>query len=227
MNLTVAFLIALLLIIAGCVLIYMTLRGNERFRPTDAFQWAAVIMSSVLVLTASFLLVLLANYTMPAQPGAVENAFPTVDAANFDKPAPDFQFRTLEGDAVSSLSEYKGQVVVLNFWATWCGPCLMELPDLNRLQQTYADQGLVVLTVSDEDPGRLQEFAASRPFETVAGYVTEPGELPEVYRMMLQLRPMTFFVDRDGILRDVAVGAGDFEGFSATLQPLLAGSVGT
>ena len=65
----------------------------------------------------------------------------------------------------SNLSDYEGKVVILNFWATWCAPCLDEIPDLNRLQREYADD-LVILSVSDEDRQLLVDFEQQLPLET-------------------------------------------------------------
>ena len=74
--------------------------------------------------------------------------------------APSLQLQNLEGKWVR-LSDFKGKVVVLNFWATWCWPCREEIPDLVSLQKEYAARGLVVLGVSmDEgDPARVASFA--------------------------------------------------------------------
>jgi thiol-disulfide isomerase/thioredoxin len=68
-------------------------------------------------------------------------------------PAPEFTVKDLEGHDVS-LSEYKGKVVLVNFWATWCGPCLTEIPWLIELQQKYASRGFVILGVAMDDEGK-------------------------------------------------------------------------
>ena len=73
-------------------------------------------------------------------------------SAQDDRPAvPNFELSTVTGDRVE-LSDFAGSVVVINFWATWCGPCQQELPHLQRLSDTYADQGLVVLTIATDGP---------------------------------------------------------------------------
>src|SRR5262245_18480956 len=68
-----------------------------------------------------------------------------------NRPAADASYRGVADDAPHRLSELRGKVVVMILWATWCGLCRMELPEIDRLQKTYAERGLVVVTVSTEE----------------------------------------------------------------------------
>ena len=70
--------------------------------------------------------------------------------------APDFSLQDLSGSTVT-LSKSRGRVVVLDFWATWCPPCLMSIPELVDLQEKYRDSGLVVIGISLDDPGRVSD----------------------------------------------------------------------
>ncbi len=90
--------------------------------------------------------------------------------------ARDFNLKDLKGESVE-LVKLRGKVVLLNFWATWCGPCRIEMPQIDRLQKEFKDRGLVALGISDEEPSRAREFLArhrisfptlSDPEQTVA-----------------------------------------------------------
>ncbi|MBW1669153.1 MAG: TlpA family protein disulfide reductase [Deltaproteobacteria bacterium] len=70
--------------------------------------------------------------------------------------APDFSLQDLSGSTVT-LSKARGSIVVLDFWATWCPPCLMSIPELVELQEKYRDSGLVVIGISLDDPGRVSD----------------------------------------------------------------------
>src|SRR5690606_26545010 len=76
-------------------------------------------------------------------------------------PAPEFEVATLQGEPFA-MSAHRGEVILVNFWATWCGPCITEIPDLQELYETYGDQGLTVLGVSieDGDDALVREFVA-------------------------------------------------------------------
>ena len=85
---------------------------------------------------------------------------PTIRFVRNPDPAPDFRLTTLEGRALS-LADYKNKVVLLNFWATWCGPCRAEVPDLVELQNKYKDQLQIIgLVVDDDDQAAIQKFVA-------------------------------------------------------------------
>jgi thiol-disulfide isomerase/thioredoxin len=107
--------------------------------------------------------------------------------------------------------------VVLNLWATWCPPCRRELPDLDRLQKAYASQGLVVVTLSNEERGPLQEYAARYPISTVNVY-TEDLDWMDV-----DGRPLTFVIDRQGVVRACFIGTRSYDAFEREVEPWLRG----
>ena len=127
--------------------------------------------------------------------------------------APDFALDTLEGRRVR-LSDLRGQVVLVNLWATWCGPCRAEMPALERVWQAYRDQGLVVLAVNQrEAPERVQDFVAELGL-TFSVLLDRNGSVGTSYRM--RALPTTFFVGRDGAIRDSVVGGPLAEAFIAS-----------
>jgi peroxiredoxin len=114
------------------------------------------------------------------------------------KQAPDFVLRSMDGKN-RRLSEFRGQVVLVNFWARWAGDSRAEMPALDRINTTYNRAGLVVLGVAvDEDPRRAREFAAGMK----VGYPILFDTTPETGRnYLLRSMPMTILVDRSGVVR--------------------------
>lgn len=211
MNLTFIMMLAIGMIVAGIGFIYLVLRKNDMPLPQDGIQWAVVALSTLTVVTSGFLLAMaLAN----------EQKLETV-RGGLDMPAADFAFRLVGEVATHRLAEYEGEVVLLNFWATWCQPCITELPELDSLQATYHADGLVVITVSDEPLEEIMRYADLLPQKTVSGYF-EFDALPEPYRTELEKgRPISYVIDREGNLRHYIVGAGSFSSFERQIKPYL------
>ncbi len=116
------------------------------------------------------------------------------------KTAPDFALKTF-GEGNLRLSEFRGDVVIVNFWATWCGPCQQELPRLERLHQRYAKAGLVLLGINlddDMDRGRTMAQRLALSFPMLFDRAKEVARLYELESM-----PMTVFIDREGVIRHV------------------------
>ena len=113
---------------------------------------------------------------------------------------PDFKLSDLQGQAVR-LSAYRGKVVVLNFWATWCPPCVEEMPSLNSFARIFASQGVVVVAVSvDDDERALRRFVADHQLEMVI--LRDPGrQVATLYQTYMY--PETYILDRQGRLVQV------------------------
>jgi len=120
--------------------------------------------------------------------------------------APDFTLRTLDGQNMR-LHEQRGQVVLVNFWATWCGPCRQEMPHLNRLYEKYRASGFVLLGVNvDEDPGNAAGVASKLGVK----FPVLPDAQKNVSRLYdLKAMPSTVLIDRDGRVRHVHRGYQD------------------
>lgn len=129
---------------------------------------------------------------------------------------PALSFRRISNDAPNELRSFEGKVIVLNLWATYCPPCLEEMPALARLQKEYERRGLVVIALSDEPRERLQKFLQQKPIELLTGYTATFGWLqPENFR------PFTLVIDRQGVLRKHVFGKSTYEELEAHIRPFL------
>ncbi len=136
-------------------------------------------------------------------------------------PAPDFQLDSLSGGRVS-LSAYRGQVVVVNLWASWCGPCRSEMPMIQRVYAAERDRGLVVLAINgtfQDSEAAAQTFAAQYGL-TFPILLDRDGAVSRTYQ--LRALPSTYVVDRRGIIRAVVFGGPMSEAFfRSKVDPLL------
>ncbi len=136
------------------------------------------------------------------------------------KPAPDFALKALDGKNLR-LSEFRGQVVLINFWARWAGVSLQEMPALNQIHGTYQRAGVVVLGVSiDEDYTRAREFASSA--HVVYPMLFDTGDATGTNYAIDKL-PLTLLIDRDGIVRFANSGykRGDEKVYIEQIRELL------
>jgi len=136
-----------------------------------------------------------------------------------EKPAPELKLKDVEGRALR-LSDYKGKVVLLNFWATWCAPCRAEMPDLIKWQRKYKSQGLQVIGVTypPEELAEVREFIK----RVEVNYPVALGE--EQTKAMFdkgENLPVTVVIDKRGMVREVIQGIIFLEEFEQKVKPLL------
>jgi len=140
-------------------------------------------------------------------------------AADSRKAAPDFTLTDSKGAPVR-LAGYKGRVVLLDFWATWCGGCKVEIPWYMEFQNKYKDRGLVVIGVSMDEDG----WKSVRPFleEHKLNYSVVIGsqDVAKLYGGVSSM-PMTLLIDRQGKIADSQVGMVDKAAFEGEIQALL------
>ncbi|MBI3895110.1 MAG: TlpA family protein disulfide reductase [Acidobacteria bacterium] len=120
---------------------------------------------------------------------------------------PNFTLRKDDGQ-VLALADYRGKIVVLNFWATWCAPCIEEMPSLNRFTEKYGGQGVEVIGVSlDEDPEAYREFLAKNQisFLTLRDPSRQTSQLYGTYKL-----PESYIISREGRLLNKIIGAADW-----------------
>jgi cytochrome c-type biogenesis protein len=143
---------------------------------------------------------------------------PPVKANATYEPVPDVEFQTLAGKSFR-LNELKGQVVLLNFWATYCIPCREEIPALNSLQHDLAAKGLKVVGASLDDSvegvNSYQKEVAKFEYEVLIG-----GSDAKV-KFEQSVLPTTYLIDRDGRIRQKIIGAQDRATWEAVVKPLL------
>jgi len=133
--------------------------------------------------------------------------------------APQFELRDVSGRTVR-LNNYRGKVVLINFWATWCPPCRAEMPDLVRLQREHARQGLQIIgiTYPPERRTRVRRFARSLK----VNYPIILGTRQIKARFSLdETLPLTVVIDRDGKVNDIISGILLREEFDEKIKPLL------
>ncbi len=129
------------------------------------------------------------------QAALADAAAPTLGAKS---PAPDFTLPALGGKSLS-LSQYKGQVVMINFWATWCGPCRQEMPLLDAMYKKYKAMGFTLIGVNVEpDSKAAEEFLRKLPVSFPVAFDAE-SKVSQLYNV--QGMPSTVIVDRKGIAR--------------------------
>ena len=122
-----------------------------------------------------------------------------------DMQARDFAFTDMQGNT-HRLSSYHGKVVLLNFWATWCPPCIEELPSLQRLQQYYKDKAFVILTIDiGETADIIQPFLQQVGVTDLTVLLDEKGASHSDWN--IYVFPTNFILDRSGTIRYAAVGA--------------------
>lgn len=134
-------------------------------------------------------------------------------------PAPDFELTTFDGQAIR-LSDLRGQVVVINFWASWCIPCREEAPILEATWRAYRERGVVFIGVDWVDTEKealayIDEFDITYPNGPDLG-----TRIAQAYR--IQGVPETFFVDHTGMLRGVHIGPLTAQALVARIEALLA-----
>ena len=138
---------------------------------------------------------------VPVEAAAVRHDRPPLPRAGY--PAPDFTLETLDGKTVT-LSDLHGQVVLINFWATWCPPCRAEMPAIQQVYDEYRGRGFTVLAVNQrESQGRVAAFMDELDL-TFPVPLDRDGRVSARYRV--NALPSTFFVDTSGIIRDVMIG---------------------
>jgi peroxiredoxin len=153
-----------------------------------------------------------------AHSGSV-NSTQTTQRASESAVAPAFSLKALNG-RVARLSDYRGKVVLINLWASWCAPCRVELPELVRLQRQYKARGLQIVGVTFPDDDAASVRRMTRQFKLNYPILFGTNDLLEAYQIG-EVLPVTVIVDRDGIIRERILGILEPEEFKNRVVPLL------
>ena len=189
---------------------YLRIRSAGLWRDPHAWSRALLV-----------LLVLGAGWTWASRvPGSLAS-LGQIPSPREGFPAPDFTLDSLSGQP-TSLASLRGQVVILNLWASWCGPCQAEMPTIERVYLSERSRGLAVLAVNstfqDSEPSArafARRFGLTYPI-----LLDRDGSVSRTY--LLHALPTTYIVDRHGIIRAVVLGGPMAEGFlRSTVEPLL------
>ena len=137
------------------------------------------------------------------------------------KQAPNFTLVDLDGKKVS-LSDFKGRPVLVNFWATWCGPCKVEMPWFEEFRKQYSGQGLEILGLADDvDVGKDKIARAAQQTGVTYPILLTDGKVQEAYGG-LDVLPVSFYVDRTGKVVLQTAGLGSKERVEANIKKLIA-----
>jgi peroxiredoxin len=165
---------------------------------------------------------MLANHVnlIPASPG--DAAAPDVEGSGLrGKNAPAFMLADTSGQKVS-LAQFKGHPVVVNFWATWCGPCKLEMPWFQEFSAKYKAQGLEVLGLSQDDGASGKDVADAAKKIGVTYPILMPDEKVAKEYGGVDYLPETFYVDRTGKVVEVTAGAPSKDQMEALIQKTIA-----
>ena len=140
----------------------------------------------------------------PAQTKAERSASEVKLNSLLEKPAPDFAFKAMDGKSYS-LADLKGKTVVLNFWFTACGGCVMEMPDLNALKQSYAGKDVVFLAFTFDDDAKVNAFLNKSRFD----YTIIPNARKASNDYNIYGYPTSLVIDRNGVVKYINCSIDD------------------
>ena len=181
----------------------------DRFKKSSYILWLSVLGGALLIFIAT-----MAVIDRVARPADTAQGTSSTEASK--KPAtnlktgnrigelaPDFTLLTTEGKTIN-LYDYKGKNIILNFWATWCGPCVYEIPFFKQIDDTWARAGVVVIAVNTQDNIDNAALYAKRNNLKFLIPVDPRGGVSTMFNV--RGLPTTFFIDSDGVIKSIKIG---------------------
>lgn len=160
-------------------------------------------------------------YLTPAEKGGGDTAaVATLDG----KPAPAFTLHDLNGKEVS-LADYKGRPVLVNFWATWCAPCKLEMPWFEQFRKQYAGQGFEILGIAEDDAGKDEITKSAKKLGVDYPILLTDEKVAPAYGGVDYL-PMSFYVDRTGVVREETAGLATKDEVEANIRKIVGSAIG-
>ena len=173
---------------------------NEEIQKVRWINYQSIILILLLLVGVGIIILLQTN----------NSSFTPAGKPRFETaaPAPNFSLPDLAGN-MTSLADYKGQVVLLNIWATWCAPCVAEMPSMEKLHQELKDEKFVILAVSIDESGAdiVRPFMKKHKLSFSALTDTK-GAIKSLYQTTGV--PESFIIDKDGIIVEKVIGARDW-----------------
>jgi cytochrome c biogenesis protein CcmG/thiol:disulfide interchange protein DsbE len=174
-------------------------------------RWAALAVVSA---TVVFAVVLASRFG--TDPGLV-------DSPLIGKPAPEFELTTLDGSGGAALTDLKGEIVVVNFFASWCPECREEHADLVATSEWFADQGVTFIQIGyQEDPEVSHAYLTEAGTSDATLYLADPGSRTAIAYGVFGI-PETFFIDPEGVVVGKIIGEADALILGATIDAIIRG----
>ena len=173
---------------------------NEKIQKVRRVNYQSIVLIFLLLIGIGIIILLQTN----------KSSFNPAGKPRFEKgaPAPNFTLPDLNGKMVS-LAEYKGQVVLLNIWATWCAPCVEEMPSMEKLHQELKDEKFVILAVSIDESGAKAVLPFMKKHKlTFPALIDSAGNIKSLYRTTGV--PESFIIDKKGHIVEEVIGPRDW-----------------
>ena len=147
---------------------------------------------------------------------------PTIDSTQQNLPLADYHLQVKDlNNSVINMENYKGKIIFLNFWATWCLPCVAELPSIDKLYRHFTEKDIAFLLISNEDKIKVKKYHEKKGYTVPFHIIDKDGFIPPMYRS--NSIPTTFIINKEGQIIKAISGAEDWddEAFIKEIEKML------